>query len=197
MRRLRDAQPVVRTALVVDRDPAADDRLQLVREIDRVGLDVLAAREHVRAGVARQRLQQPLAHRAEQPLDPPLVRTPVGPGGLHVDPQVLARGHERDRLVVAAAVDHDRPRPDRRPRRQRRAGRQLERAQHQVLRHPAIRVGHIRRPAPIHRRRRQQIRQQQRQIDPLGGERRQPERQDRPGAHIERGRQIEPAPTGT
>ncbi len=72
-------------------------------------------------GVARQRLQQPLAHRAEQPLDPPLVRAAIRPGGLHVDPQVLARGHERDRLIVPTPIDHDRPRPDRRPRRQRRA----------------------------------------------------------------------------
>jgi len=53
---------------VIVSDPLADDLLQLVQEVKRLVLDVLAAAVNIRALIAGQRDQQALSQGPEEPL---------------------------------------------------------------------------------------------------------------------------------
>ena len=52
-------------------NPLTDDRLQLVEIEERLRLGIQATRMHIRALIARQRLQQVLADGAEEPVPYP------------------------------------------------------------------------------------------------------------------------------
>ncbi len=142
----------------------------------------------VGALVAGQRLEQPLAECAEEPLDGGLVRRGVGPCRLDGDPQAGAHAHQMVGQVDPPVVDHDRLGVD--------AGEAgtldpVGVRQHHG-RHPLVGEDpRARRAATVGR---DGLIEHQRSVDRLGRHRRQPEAGDAAGAEVQGDRQLDRHP---